>query len=155
MTTPTTSPLTAEVTIAAPADTVFDYLVDPAMLVRWMGSVARIDPTPGGDFSLDYVTDDGVVTTEGTYLRVERPSHVSFTWGWIDDEDTPPGSTTVAIDLEEVDGSTIVRLTHAGLPDSVSTQHASGWDYFLPRLAAIAEGRPLDPDGSHAIGDDG
>ena len=69
-----------------------------------------------------------------------------FTWGWEDGE-FPPGSSRVEITLTEVDGATLVRLVHSGLPTEHREANAAGWDHYLPRLSAAASGADpgLDP----------
>ena len=37
---------------AAPA-TVFEFLTDPAKMVRWMGTEAVLSPRPGGDYGVN------------------------------------------------------------------------------------------------------
>jgi uncharacterized protein YndB with AHSA1/START domain len=39
-----------ETRIAASRDVVFDYLVDPARIFRWMGDEATVERRPGGMF---------------------------------------------------------------------------------------------------------
>jgi len=117
--------------IAAPPEAVFEFLVDPEKLLRWMGTEADIEPRPGGRFWLNV---NGSDKAEGEYLEVDPPNRVSFTWGWVGSEDVPPGSSTVTFDLA-VDGpDTVVTLTHAGLPNGQDEQHLEGWLWFLPRL---------------------
>jgi uncharacterized protein YndB with AHSA1/START domain len=123
-----------EIRIEAPRDSVFAFFVEPDRLVRWMGSSARLDPTPGGEFRLEYA--NGSVAL-GTFVAVERPRRVSFTWGWQDPNDpTRPGASTVDVTLTEADGGTIVRLRHSGLSAEARRTHDEGWIYFLGRLAA-------------------
>jgi hypothetical protein len=50
----------------------------------------------------------------------------------------------VEITLTPEGAGTLVRLRHFGLPsEALRRQHAEGWDFFLPRLGAAVEGRPL------------
>jgi len=53
----------------------------------------------------------------------------------------PPGSSTVEIDLEPDGQGTRLKLVHRGLPEAAIAPHTEGWDYFLPRLTNVAEGR--------------
>ncbi len=54
----------------------------------------------------------------------------------------PPGSSTVEIDLQPMGSGTRLRLVHRGLPQQAIASHTVGWDYFLPRLTDVSEGRP-------------
>ncbi|TMF55643.1 MAG: SRPBCC domain-containing protein [Chloroflexi bacterium] len=74
---------------------------------------------------------------------------VVFTWGWQGSPTVPPGSSTVEIDLEPDGDGTRLRLVHRGLPEAALASHTEGWDYFLPRLVSVAEGRVVESDTAH------
>jgi uncharacterized protein YndB with AHSA1/START domain len=125
-----------EIRVEASVDTVFSYFIDPAKIVRWMGTTATLEPRPGGDFRIDY---NGKDIARGTYLEVDRPRRVVFTWGWeMPGDPVPPGASTVEVTLTPSGAGTIVRLRHSGLPTESVDGHAEGWDYFLPTLAGTA-----------------
>jgi len=130
------------ITIAARPETVFRLLTDPQEYVRWKGKLAQLEPRAGGDYRVDFPADKGTVI--GEFVEVVPNRRVVFTWGWQDNEIVPPGSSTVEIDLEPDGNGTRLRLVHRGLPDGAIAQHAEGWDYFLPRLTNVAEGRAPD-----------
>ena len=132
-----TTTIEREVRIEAPPATVFAYFVDPARMVRWMGTTADLEPEPGGRFRIDY---NGTDIAAGTYLEVDPPRRVVFTWGWeMPGDPVPPGGSTVEVTLTPVDGGTHLRLVHRGLPADAVAGHAEGWDYFLPTLLAALE----------------
>ncbi len=139
--TPTDNDLVLTQRIAAPADTIFDFLIDPDKMVRWMGVEARLDPNPGGEFWVDV---NGTNVARGTYVEVDRPNRVVFTWGWEDTTDVPPGSSTVTITLTPDDDHTVVELRHAGLPGGPEDRHKDGWGHFFPRLATASAGGDSD-----------
>ena len=64
--------------IAAPRETVFEFLVDPDKMLRWMGTQADIEPEAGGKFWLNVNGND---VASGTYVEVDPPNRVVFTWG--------------------------------------------------------------------------
>lgn len=128
--------------IRATPDQVWDYLVQPDKMVRWMGLDARIDPTPGGEFWLDVTGDD---IASGSYVEVERPHRVVFTWGWEGSTEVPPGSSTVTFTLTADGDETLVELVHSGLPGGQDDPHAEGWTYYFDRLVRAASGEHLDP----------
>jgi len=138
--TSTADAITLQRSIAAPPEVVFEFLVDPEKLLRWMGTEADIEPRPGGRFWLNINVDnnEGNDAAEGRYLVVDPPNRVSFTWGWVGSDEVPPGSSTVTFDLEADGANTIVTLTHSGLPGGQDDQHLEGWMFFLPRLVDIA-----------------
>ena len=134
--------ITVQRRIAASPDQVFDFLVDPEKLVRWLGVAVDIDPVAGGRFHVDVTGGD---VAEGHYLEVDRPRRISFTWGWVGDKTVPPGSSTVRFDLQADGGDTVVTLSHDGLPEPVALGHRAGWDYFVDRLVAASTGGSPGP----------
>jgi len=125
-----------EVTIAARPETVFAYFVDPERIVRWMGTTAELDATPGGIFRIDY---NGKDIARGEFVEVDAPRRVVFTWGWEAPGDaTPPGSSTVEVTLTPEGDGTRVHLRHSNLPVEATDGHAEGWDQFLPTLVEVA-----------------
>lgn len=139
-----TTDVVTSIRIEAPPDAVFRFFVDPDRLMRWMGTEADIDPTPGGRFQVNVNGDDIAI---GAYTVVDPPRRVAFTWGWDGNDGIPPGSSTVTVDLDAVDGGTELTLTHSGLPDEEACrQHLQGWTHYLERLGAAGEGRPVDED---------
>ena len=135
------------ITIAARPETVFRLLTDPNEYIRWKGKLAQLDARPGGTFHVDFLNDKDVV--DGKFVEVIPSRRVVFTWGWKDNAIVPPGSSTVEIDLEPDGQGTRLRLVHRGLPVEAVAPHTEGWDYFLPRLTNVAEGREPVSDPAH------
>jgi uncharacterized protein YndB with AHSA1/START domain len=130
--------LERELHIAARPETVFTFFVDPAMMMRWMGKDATLDPRPSG---ICRININGYVT-RGEYVEVVPHSRVVFTWGWENEGSTPrPGGSTVEISLIPDGDGTLVRLRHLGLDAEERTNHSQGWDQLLPGLVVAAEGR--------------
>jgi uncharacterized protein YndB with AHSA1/START domain len=128
---------------ASPA-TIFPFLIDPAHHVRWMGTEAALDPTPGGDYR---VLVQGVHPGVGKFIEVVPESKVVFTFGWDEPgHPIPAGSTEVEITLHPDGDKTRVRLVHRGLPDDAVNDHGSGWGHYLDRLAIAASGSDAGPD---------
>jgi uncharacterized protein YndB with AHSA1/START domain len=127
------------ITIQAPPETVFRFLVDPVQYIRWKGKLAELEPLPGGKFRVEFATTKDIAA--GKFIEVIPPRRVVFTWGWEGNEHVPPGTSTVEIDLLPEGNGTRLRLVHRGLPDDALASHAEGWDYFLPRLEDVAEGK--------------
>jgi uncharacterized protein YndB with AHSA1/START domain len=120
----------AGVRIEATPDVVFPYLTDASLMVRWIGEWAELDPVPGGAFALNIES----ALARGTFLVVEPPHRVVFSWGSPGSETMPAGSTTVEITLTADGDETIVELFHRGLPVDKHESHIHGWTTFLGRL---------------------
>ena len=126
--------------IEASPETVYRLLTDPAEYVKWKGRLAELEPRPGGRFRVEFASTKDIAS--GEYVEVVPNRRVVFTWGWEGNEHVPPGASTVEIDLEPTAAGTRLRLVHRGLPEDAVATHVEGWDYFLPRLTDVAEGRP-------------
>lgn len=131
-----------EVHVNARPETVFAFFTDPAKMVQWKGTDAALDPRPGGVYRVNVT---GRETAIGEYLEVVPHSRVVITWGW-DKGPVAPGSTRVEVDFIPDGNGTIVRLRHYGLDAEGLSQHAEGWNHYLPRLALAAAGREPGPD---------
>jgi uncharacterized protein YndB with AHSA1/START domain len=104
---------------------------------------------PGGTFRVN-VTGDGFAS--GRFVEVVENRRVVFTWGWErPDSPVPPGSSTVAIDLQPERDGTRIRLTHSGLPPDARDQHRGGWENYVTRLGAVAEGLVPGDDPMRAL----
>lgn len=130
--------ITFERRIKARPETVFAFFTDEEKYVRWMGVEATLDPVPGGEFRV--VNPDGVVT-RGVFVDLDPPARIVLSWGFEGHAHVPPGSSTVTVTLEEVEGGTLLTLVHSGLPDERSAMmHERGWEKYLERLTISATG---------------
>lgn len=136
--------LVREIMIDATPETIWPFLVEPERHVEWMGTVADIDPRPGGHYR---VLVNGRHPSVGEYVEVVPNERVRFTFGWAE-EGNPitPGSTTVEISLHPEGSKTLVRLTHSGLPEDAISDHTVGWTRYVERLATAATGGDAGPD---------
>jgi uncharacterized protein YndB with AHSA1/START domain len=145
MTTPQTdaTSLVRQVSIDAPVATVFKYLVEPALMSKWMGQACIFEPFEGGEYRCEI--NDNIVAG-GKVLEVVQDQKIVYTFGWEGGENpVTVGSSKVEITLEETDGSTLVVLTHSELVAAVE-EHGGGWDHYLSRLAIAATGGDAGPD---------
>ena len=71
--------ITREIFIAATPDTVFGFLIDPALIMKWIGISHQLEPRPGGIFRVEISAGN---IARGIYTQVIRPHRVAFTWGW-------------------------------------------------------------------------
>jgi uncharacterized protein YndB with AHSA1/START domain len=130
-----TPDLVVTTTIEASPQEVFPYLVQPDLLVRWLGSWVDVDPQPGGVFAADL----GQIPVRGSYVSVDPPHRVVFTWGIAGNQELPAGSSTVEIVLRPEGDATLVELTHRDLPVDRHADHRQGWTNLLGVLASILQ----------------
>jgi uncharacterized protein YndB with AHSA1/START domain len=128
------APVVARVLIEAPPDVVFPYFTDPALATKWIAQSAELDPRPGGVF---HIVVEGN-PARGVFVEVDPPRRVVFTWGIDGNEDLPPGTSTVEVDLVAEGDDTVVTLTHRDLPEDYKASHKSGWIQFLVKLNSVA-----------------
>jgi|SRR5215211_1737546 len=128
--------ISVEMHIEAPPERVFEYFTRPEAMLRWMGEWAALDPTPGGEFSVNIRG----VPVRGSYLELNPPGRIVIAWGHAGSDRLPPGSSTVEVRLHADRGGTRVEVIHTGLPEPEATRHADGWRHFLKQLAKAATG---------------
>jgi uncharacterized protein YndB with AHSA1/START domain len=126
--------------VRATPDQVFDLWTKPELVARWMspfaGAVdckASCDPRPGGVFSLVMSSGESRREVSGTYLEVDRPRKLVFTWtGPL----TNQVNTLVTVELYARGDETELVLTHERLPTAVIVEgHTRGWGNILDHLA--------------------
>ena len=147
-TTTETAVLTREIVIAAAPETVWQHLVDPDKVARWMGRNISFDPRPGGLYRMEVVPGHAA---SGEFVELDPPNRLVYTWGWEaengKDNAVPPGSSTVEIELVAEQEGTRVRITHRDLPTlEAADSHGKGWDHYLERLVIAAAGADPGPD---------
>jgi uncharacterized protein YndB with AHSA1/START domain len=153
MTTTPSSVIERSLDIAARPEIVFRLLTDPKQILRWQGLEADVDAQPGGIYRVKMNALGHTIL--GRFIEVTPVSRVVFTWGWEHtDIPVPAGSTTVEITLTPSGNGTLLHLLHRGLPpvEELVQAHSLGWDHYIERLAAVAEGRPLEADDPWAAG---
>jgi uncharacterized protein YndB with AHSA1/START domain len=130
-----------ETQIAAPPATVFAFLTDPEKILSWMGAEANTETHPGGLYLIKGIGDRSRVA-RGAFREVVPVHRLAYSFGWDGDEEVPPGSSLIEIDLIDQDGGTLLRMTHSGLPNAKQcANHDTGWAHYIGRLAMAAAGR--------------
>ncbi len=111
------------------------YCPNPALELK-----VQADVRVGGD----YVVEMGPYVVRGTYLEVEPPYRLAFSWKW-DEDDV---ATRVQVELTEVPEGTRMLLTHTGFATAEDTaNHRQGWEPELDRLAGLLNTQQPDPAG--------
>ncbi|MBI3994322.1 MAG: SRPBCC domain-containing protein [Candidatus Lambdaproteobacteria bacterium] len=134
---------------AASAERVFDAWLDPALIGRWMFGPAlrdeqivrlRSDARVGGSFSFLVRRDGQELDHVGTYLVLQRPRRLEFTWG-IGEESGE--RSQVRVEIAPLAGGCALTLTHELHPDwaDFAERTRQGWSLMLGAL-----GKTLDSD---------
>jgi uncharacterized protein YndB with AHSA1/START domain len=138
---------TAQVTIAASADAVFDALTTLEGLVAWWTSVTGNGLT-GGELTFAFGPASEAV------MRVDAAERgVGVRWTNIACMVEDWVGTTVHFDLDSLPaGGTELRFRHAGLTPRLEcfSDCKSGWDHFIPSLRTYVETGTGNPNQSDA-----
>lgn len=142
--------ITLKQQVNAPPQRVFDALLDPKLVCRWLGprsmvetcEVLTLEPRVGGRYRLrmqrrpDSPTGPGDLFVAGVYLQIDRPHRLAYSWSW----DHQPHESRVAYELKPHAGGTEVTLTHEGFADANTRQsHSLGWTVSLQQLAEVLQ----------------
>jgi uncharacterized protein YndB with AHSA1/START domain len=126
--------------VKARAEQIFDLWTKPDLMVRWMspfpGAVdckASCDLRPGGAFSLVMLSRESSREVSGTYVEIDRPRKLVFTWM---SPLTNNVNTLVTLELNPRGDETDLVLTHERLPtQAIHEGHTKGWGNILDHLA--------------------
>lgn len=130
-------------TVNAPIERVFDAWLDPEMLTRFIlpdpsmpPPEVQTDAREGGRFEIVMHVGDDTLPHTGTYLIVERPHRLKFSWESAFSTD----DSTVTLDFTAIDAETTrVELTHVKfLHEAARSDHEGGWGHILDKLAEVA-----------------
>ncbi len=132
----TTNLYRREVLIQASPAIVYAFFTEADKLLKWKGISAELEFRVGGSYRL---TIEAGRIAKGSYLAIESPTHLRFSWGWEGDESLPPGASMVTIDLQSKDVGTLLTLRHDGLTDGQLLFQSQGWEHYLPRLKEAIE----------------
>jgi uncharacterized protein YndB with AHSA1/START domain len=115
--------------IDAPAAAVFNLLIQPDQLERYIATQARVEPHVGGRY--DFGWDHGPIKI----LELMPNARLAYSWQYGGEPDT-----VVKWSLEESDGRTRLLLVHSGFgADRLSDDYNLGWGAFLVQIKALAE----------------
>jgi len=131
------------------AERVYDAWLDPQQVRPWMTAALRslglagdirrveIDARVGGKFYFSDMRDGTEAKHWGTYLELERPRKIVFTWIVDESEEANPSTVTLTIQPEE-EGcvATIVHEMDAQWADYIARTE-SGWARMLENVARL------------------
>jgi uncharacterized protein YndB with AHSA1/START domain len=123
-----------------PMEPVFDAWLDPARAGRFLfatptGKMVRveIDARVGGCFNITR-RDGEDIEHVGTYLDIDRPRRLAFTFGV---PKFSPQMTRVTIELKPLPTGCELELTHEGVPPEWRDATRQGWGKILDGLSAL------------------
>lgn len=111
-------------------------LTDAHLLNQWLGRLVGGAVRTGSDLVVDH--GDGYLCSSRVIEYVEG-KRLDFTWQFPDE---PP--SRVALELDESDGMSVLRLRHSELGD-LADSYRVGWCVHLAYLEAASLGTPLPP----------
>ncbi|MBI1364768.1 MAG: SRPBCC domain-containing protein [Alphaproteobacteria bacterium] len=128
--------------IKAPREHVWKFLTKADQLALWFHR-GRRDLAEGGDYILETNSfgREGEKLAWGRVLEMKEPEKLvhTFTHNYLKGVET-----TCAWLLEQVEGGTIVTLTHEGFEKlaedafAITAEHDKGWDQHFVRLRQVA-----------------
>ncbi|RLA12703.1 MAG: SRPBCC domain-containing protein [Gammaproteobacteria bacterium] len=128
--------------IDAPLERVFDAWLNPEMLSRFMLPMpgmpepkTEVDGRQGGRFTIHMEVGEEVIPHSGTYLEIDRPNRLVFSW----ESPFAADGSTVTLEFSAQDSdSTVLMLTHERFIDEESrNNHEAGWGCILKLLGEI------------------
>lgn len=149
-----------ERTLEAPPSLVWQMWTDPQHFASWYGPmgakipVSELDLRVGGarKVCMEMETPNGPMQMwfVGEVKEIVENERLVYTEAMADAEgnvmspaemgmpEGAPSSTEVIVELSEVDGSTLLRLTHVGVP--ADSPGAQGWTMAIDKLEAALAG---------------
>ena len=150
--TPDQDAVISEIHIDAPAERVFQALIDPRQVMQWWTSDVcpiesfTMEAKAGGRWTYDTVKtgfDMNGVTKfhcEGEVLEYDPPRRLAYSWiaNWHDDKSV---RTVVRWELTPTSRGTDVKITHAGLSTLpvARKDYSGGWTGVAEQLKKFVE----------------
>ena len=137
-----------------PPERVFDAWLDPEKIRAWSemaleengppADVRRVevDARVGGRFTFSDMRPEGEAVHWGTYLVIDRPRKLVFTW-FTSEEEEQENNSTVTLTFEPAGKGCVVKLVHEMNPKwaEYEKQVQKGWGTMLARIGALLGSR--------------
>jgi uncharacterized protein YndB with AHSA1/START domain len=145
-----------EIYIEADPEVVFEVVSSPDHLEQWWPDEAAYEPVPGSTGEIVFgERDAGGVVVPFAVVDAEPPRMFSFRWTQPAGEPAVEGnSLLVTFELTPSRGGTLLKMTESGfremgweaaLLEQQYREHATGLDYYLPRLAPYVASLEVRP----------
>ncbi|MFN7937673.1 MAG: SRPBCC family protein [Bryobacteraceae bacterium] len=120
--------------IEASCEQVFDALVNPAQLNRYIGPDAKVDPQPGGEYTYGWKGGGPM-----KILDIVPNRKLSFNWHYEHENEQMP-ETVVSWTLEGSEGRTRLTLIHSGFAKKrPGDDYRSGWMKYMNEMKSMLE----------------
>ena len=148
----------------APIDVIWSMWTDPDLFKRWYGPmgmsvpIAEMDLIVGGTRRICMEMSSPERTMKlwftGVYKEINAPKRLVYTESMCDADGTlispqsmgmpqgTPDITEVIVDLNEIDGRTIMTMVHVGVPEGTAGE--GGWNQAFDKLSTFVEDRMTD-----------
>lgn len=140
---------TATHTFAASAERVFDAWLNPELVKLWMKAslqshglageitAVEIDPRVGGKFLFADLRDGSEARHWGTYLEIERPTKIVFSW--LVDASDEADPSIVTINLQPAGSGCVATIVHTMEVKWIEylTRTAAGWSRMCTHIDAL------------------
>jgi uncharacterized protein YndB with AHSA1/START domain len=134
-----------ELFVEASPEVVFEVVSSPDHLKEWWPDDAQYDLMPGSPGEVVFGDrETGGTVVPFTVVEARPPRTFSFRWTHPADQIAAPGnSLLVTFDLTPSGGGTLLKMTETGFREmgweaavleEQYREHATGWDFYLPRL---------------------
>jgi uncharacterized protein YndB with AHSA1/START domain len=132
--------------LSARPERVFFAFADANLVSRWLRPspeiklvVLEFDFRVGGTYRFAYHVPDGqVMTVNGTYRSIERPSRIVFSWN-IEPPDEHAGlKSEVIVTIMPAGGGSELHIRHEQITQAGAVErHSLGWSGALDQLATL------------------
>lgn len=131
-----------EKTIEAPIEQVFDAWLTAETLAKFIlpmpgmkAPLVKNDPKVEGTFEIIMFVGDDKVPHTGTYLELDRPNKLAFTW----ESPASLSDSVVTLEFTEINKNTTkIELTQVKFKDEeCRSNHEGGWTNILNELEQV------------------
>ncbi|MBI2765907.1 MAG: SRPBCC domain-containing protein [Chloroflexi bacterium] len=128
--------------LPAPPDLVYDEWLDAEGMLDWMCPVRRdqkgieLEPRVGGRLFIDLDDQGTKVSIAGTFLVLNRPAQLQFTWRTSTWASSAPQSVVTVRLAPHGDDETLMTIEHAQVPPDLIERYLQGWTLIADQLGA-------------------
>ena len=133
--------------LPAPPDVVYDEWLDPVGMLEWMcprparAVKISLEPSVGGPLRIDIEDSGSSLYVSGTFVELDRPRRLRFTWSCSDWAD-PSVQSLVTVTLEDHGADeTMMTIEHEQLPPEQADSHQRGWGTIAVQLGEVLSAR--------------